>query len=56
MIRDHLGELDVHLHQCLLHALHPAGLPGHQRLALARHRTQQSPAQAAADAAKPRSP
>jgi len=50
------GELDVHLHQCLLHALHPAGLPGNQRLVLACHRTQYSPTQAAADAAKTRCP
>ena len=31
-------ELDVHLHQRLLHALHPTGLLGQQHLALARHR------------------
>ncbi|OBQ32587.1 MAG: hypothetical protein AN485_21100, partial [Anabaena sp. MDT14b] len=36
-VADHLGELDVHLHQCLLHALHPAGLARQQHLALARH-------------------
>jgi hypothetical protein len=35
---EHFGELDVHLHQRLLHALHPTGLLGEQHFALACHR------------------
>ena len=38
-VAEHLSELDVHPHQRLLHALHPAGLLGHQHVALRRHRT-----------------
>ncbi|SAL07413.1 hypothetical protein AWB78_08572 [Caballeronia calidae] len=37
-IREHFGELQVHLHQRLLHAQHPTGLFGQQHLALAHHR------------------
>lgn len=37
-VADHLGQLDVHLDERFLHALHPAGLLGEQNLALTRHR------------------
>ena len=37
-IGEHLRELDVHLNQRLLHALHPTGLLDEQHLALAGHR------------------
>ena len=37
-IGQHLGELEVHLHQRLLPALHPAGLFDDQYRALAGHR------------------
>ena len=37
-IGEHLGELDIHLHKRLLHALHPAGLFGEQHVALAGYR------------------
>ena len=36
-VAEHLSELDVHLHQCLLHALHPTGLIGQQHVALPGH-------------------
>ena len=39
-IGEHFSELDIHLHQRLLHALHPAALLGDQKLTLALHRPQ----------------
>ncbi len=37
-VGEHLGELNVHLHQRLLHPLYPTGLLGEQHLALTGHR------------------
>src|SRR5260370_7772014 len=37
-VGEHLGQLQVHLHQRLLHALHPVGLFGEQHFALTHHR------------------
>ncbi len=39
-IGEHLGELDVHLHQRLLHALDPTALLDQQHVTLTRHRPQ----------------
>jgi len=37
-VSEYFSELEVHLDQCLLHALHPAALFGEQQLALTHHR------------------
>ena len=36
-VGENLGELDVHLHESLLHALHPTGLFSQQHLSLTGH-------------------
>jgi len=46
-VADYLGKLDIHLHQSLLHALHPTGLFRNQHLTLAGNRAPKVRRQAA---------